>query len=134
LPGGSGIFSHPLAGYNGVTDEFGVPRGGGSYHTGIDLGLWGYHHSNIFAACSGVVSRTEYLTYSYGYHVVIDCGDGWSTLYAHMSDIHVSPGEFVSAGTVIGISGNTGYSTGEHLHFEIRKDNAPVDPAAYIGF
>jgi murein DD-endopeptidase MepM/ murein hydrolase activator NlpD len=134
LPGGEGRFSFPLAAYNAVTDPFGVPRGGGTIHTGIDLGLWGYHHSNIFAACSGVVSRTEYLTYSYGYHVVIDCGDGWSTLYAHLSEILVSPGQPIGAGEILGISGVTGYTTGEHLHFEIRKDGAPVNPAAYLPF
>jgi len=117
-----------------VSDPFGTARGGGTYHTGIDLDLYGYHHSNVFAACSGVVSRTEYLTYSYGYHVIIDCGDGWSTLYAHFSQILVTPGQVVSAGTVIGVSGVTGYTTGEHLHFEIRINGAPVNPAAYIDF
>ena len=81
-----------------------------------------------------MVSRTEYLTYSYGYHVIVDCGDGWSTLYAHMSEIRVNPGQKVSAGAVLGISGVTGFTTGEHLHFEIRKNNVPVDPAAYLPF
>jgi len=134
LPGGSGRFTMPLAGYRGVSDPFGTPRGGGTIHTGIDLDLAGYHNSNIFAACSGIVSRTEYLTYSYGYYIVIDCGDGWSTLYAHLSQIHVSPGQAVGAGEVIGVSGITGYTTGEHLHFEIRINGAPVDPAVYLPF
>jgi murein DD-endopeptidase MepM/ murein hydrolase activator NlpD len=134
LPGGAGRFRMPLAAYNGVTDAFGVARGGGSYHQGIDLGLWSYHHSNVFSACDGVVIRTEYLTYSYGYYVVVDCGDGWSTLYAHLSQITVSPGQRVAAGTIVGVSGVTGYTTGEHLHFEIRKDGAAVDPAAYLPF
>lgn len=134
LPGGAGLFSMPLAGYRGVSDRFGVPRGGGTYHTGIDLDLYGYSGSNVFSACNGVVTRTEYLTYSYGYHVVVDCGGGWSTLYAHFSQILVTPGQPVSAGTILGVSGNTGFSTGEHLHFEIRKDGAPVDPAAYLPF
>ena len=113
---------------------FGVARGGGTYHTGIDLDLYGYWGSNVFSACNGVVTKTEYLTYSYGYHVIVDCGDGWTTLYAHFSQILVTPGQQVSAGTVLGISGNTGFSTGEHLHFEIRKGGAPVDPAAYLPF
>jgi murein DD-endopeptidase MepM/ murein hydrolase activator NlpD len=117
-----------------VSDPCGVSRGGGTIHTGIDLDLYGYHYSNIFAACTGTVIRTEYLTYSYGYHIVIDCGDGWSTLYAHLSQILVSPGQRVSAGEVIGVSGVTGYTTGEHLHFEIRIDGAPVNPAAYLDF
>jgi murein DD-endopeptidase MepM/ murein hydrolase activator NlpD len=88
--------------------------------------------SNIFAACDGVVTRTEYWTYSYGYHVVIDCGGGFSTLYAHLDSIAVAPGQHVSAGTIIGVSGLTGYTTGEHLHFEIRYNGVPVDPAAYL--
>ena len=132
--GGSGRFSYPLARWHGVSDPFGVNRGGGTYHTGIDLDLYGLHHSNIFSACTGVVSKTEYLTYSYGYHVIVDCGDGFSTLYAHMDQINVTPGQKVSSGTVLGISGLTGFTTGEHLHFEIRLNGAPVDPALYLGF
>ena len=134
LPGGAGLFAMPLGGYRGVSDPFGVPRGGGTYHTGIDLDLYGYSGSNVFSACDGVVIRTEYLTYSYGYHVVVDCGGGWTTLYAHFSQILVTPGQAVSAGTIVGVSGNTGFSTGEHLHFEIRKDGAPVNPADYLPF
>ncbi|MCA9830655.1 MAG: M23 family metallopeptidase [Dehalococcoidia bacterium] len=134
LPGGAGLFSMPLAGYRGVSDRFGVDRGGGTYHTGIDLDLAGYPASNVFSACAGVVIRTEYLTYSYGYHVVVDCGGGWTTWYAHLSQILVTPGQTVSAGTIVGVSGVTGFTTGEHLHFEIRKDGAPVNPADYLPF
>lgn len=133
-PGGAGRFHFPLAQWREVSDPFGTARGGGSYHAGIDLDLYGFHHSNIFAACDGVVTSVEYLTYSYGYHVVVDCGDGWTTLYAHMDQIDVSPGQRVSAGTILGISGLTGFTTGEHLHFEIRLNGAPVNPADYLGF
>ncbi len=132
--GGTGRFRFPLATWHGVSDPFGSDRGGGTYHTGIDLDLYGLYHSNIFSACDGVVTKTEYLTYSYGYHVIVDCGDGWTTLYAHMSQINVNPGQKVSAGTILGVSGVTGFTTGEHLHFEIRFNNAPVNPAAYLGF
>ena len=124
----------PLGAYRAVTDRFGTGRGGGTYHTGIDLGLWGLEGSPIYAACDGVVTRTEFLTYSYGYHVIIDCGEGWSTLYAHMSRIDVVPGQRTAAGTVLGLSGSTGYSTGEHLHFEIRYRGAPVNPNDYLPF
>jgi murein DD-endopeptidase MepM/ murein hydrolase activator NlpD len=133
-PGGNGRFHYPLAKWKGVSDEFGSPRGSGTYHTGIDLDLYGLHGSPIYSACDGVVTKTEYLTYSYGYHVIIDCGDGWTTLYAHMSEILASPGQKVSAGTQIGVSGSTGFSTGEHLHFEIRFNGGYVDPANYLGF
>jgi len=124
----------PLASWRGVSDPFGSDRGGGTIHTGIDLDLFGRHHSNIFSACDGVVQKTEYLTYSYGYHVIVDCGDGWSTLYAHMDQISVSPGQRVIKGTILGVSGLTGFTTGEHLHFEIRFQGAPVNPALYLGF
>ncbi len=134
LPGGSGRFGFPLSGWNGVSDAFGSDRGGGRIHEGIDLDLHGFHASGIFSACSGVVSRTEYLTYSYGYHVVVDCGDGWTTLSAHLSEISVSPGQRVNKGTRLGTSGMTGYTTGEHLHFEIRYNGAPVNPADYLSF
>lgn len=132
--GGSGRFGFPLSGWQRTSDAFGVARGGGTYHTGIDLDLFGFTFVNVFSACDGVVSRTEYLTYSYGYHVIVDCGDGWSTLYAHFSEISVSPGQKVSAGTVLGKSGVTGFTTGHHLHFEIRKNGAPVNPADYLPF
>jgi murein DD-endopeptidase MepM/ murein hydrolase activator NlpD len=134
LPGGSGRFGYPLADWHGVSDGFGSGRGAGRIHEGIDLDLYGRGPVNIFSACNGVVSRVEYLTYSYGYHVIVDCGDGWTTLYAHMSDIHVSPGQAVSQGTVLGLSGVTGYTTGHHLHFEIRHFGGPVNPAIYLGF
>ncbi|MBA4181362.1 MAG: hypothetical protein C0506_12295 [Anaerolinea sp.] len=133
-PGGSGKFSYPLAKWNGVSDPFGTDRGGGTYHTGIDLDLYSYRNSPIYAACDGTVIATEYLTYSYGYHVIIDCGEGWTTLYAHMSAILVSPGQRVSAGTQVGVSGVTGFTTGEHLHFEIRFNGGYVDPAKYLFF
>lgn len=132
----NGRFSFPLSAYHGVSDPFGVPRGGGTYHTGIDLDLWGsaLHHSNVFSACSGVVATTEYLTYGYGYYVVVDCGGGWTTLYSHLDEILVSSGQRVSSGTTVGVSGVTGNTTGEHLHFEIRFNGAYLDPAEYLDF
>jgi murein DD-endopeptidase MepM/ murein hydrolase activator NlpD len=131
-----GRFSSPLAAYNRVTDEFGTVRAlrGGRMHTGIDLGLWGYSGSTIYASCDGVVNRTEWLTYGYGYYVTIDCGDGWSTLYAHMGRIDVALGQRVTQGTPLGISGLTGFTTGEHLHYEIRYYGAPVNPRNHINF
>lgn len=134
LPGGSGRFNFPLGGWSAISDAFGVPRGAGRIHEGIDLDLYGRGPVSIFSACSGVVRTVEYLTYSYGYHVIVDCGDGWTTLYAHMSDIDVSPGQRVSGGSPLGLSGLTGYTTGHHLHFEIRNFGAPVNPANYLPF
>lgn len=133
-PGGSGMFSFPLARWHGVSDPFGVDIPMNRFHTGIDLDLWGMPHSSIFSACSGVVTTVEFLTYSYGYHVIVDCGGGFSTLYAHMSEIDVTVGQRVSAGTQVGVSGVTGFTTGEHLHFEIRVNGQAVNPQNYLDF
>ncbi len=135
-PSSGGRFANPLAAYSGVTDEFGTRRAlrGGAMHTGIDLGLWGYPSSTIYASCDGVVNRTEWLTYGYGYYVTVDCGGGYSTLYAHMGRIDVALGQRVSQGTPLGVSGLTGFTTGEHLHYEIRRNGAPVNPRIYIDF
>jgi murein DD-endopeptidase MepM/ murein hydrolase activator NlpD len=129
-----GLFSSPLNSYLGVSDAFGTGRGAGRIHEGIDLDLYNMHRSPIFSACDGRVTRVEYLTYSYGYHVVVDCGDGWTTLYAHMSQIDVVVGQSVGQGAALGYSGTTGFTTGEHLHFEIRSYGTPVNPAQYISF
>ncbi|MBA4181220.1 MAG: hypothetical protein C0506_11580 [Anaerolinea sp.] len=131
---GGRFSAFPLAGWLGVSDPFGSDRGSGRIHEGIDLDLFGRHHSTVFSACNGTVAKTEYLTYSYGYHVIVDCGDRWTTLYAHLDQINVSPGQLVAAGAPLGVSGVTGFTTGEHLHFEIRLNGAPVNPADYIGF
>lgn len=134
-PAAGGIFTaYPLAAHNGVSDPFGIGRGAGRIHEGIDLQLYALPRSNVFSACDGTVTRVEYLTYSYGYYVIVDCGGGWTTLYAHMSQINVVQGQPVSAGTVVGVSGSTGFSTGEHLHFEIRFNGGPVNPANYLDF
>jgi len=128
-------FSLPLPVWAFVSDEFGTYRGPGRIHTGIDLALAPYPASSVYAACDGWVSRVEYLTYSYGYYVIVDCGDGWDTLYSHFSEILVSWGQNVRKGeTIVGISGSTGYSTGEHLHFEIRYNGAPLNPREYLNF
>lgn len=133
-PASGGRFSLPLSAWLRVSDDFGTYRGVGRIHEGIDLDLWGFWNSPIYSACDGTVIKTEYLTYSYGYHVVVDCGDGWTTLYAHMSEISVAPGQRVGTGALLGFSGVTGYTTGEHLHFEIRYFGAPVNPAHYLPF
>ncbi len=133
VPSGGKFSNFPLGQWRGVSDEFGKPRGA-SYHTGIDLDLYGYQFMGIFSVCDGVVKSTEFLTYSYGYHVIVDCGDGWTTLYAHMSQINVTPGQRVSAGTTLGMTGLTGFTTGHHLHFEIRLNGGYLDPARYLDF
>jgi murein DD-endopeptidase MepM/ murein hydrolase activator NlpD len=68
----------------------------------------------------------------YGNAVVIDHGEGMATLYGHQSRLAVQPGQHVAAGDVIGYVGSTGYSSGPHLHFEVRTGGYPIDPAPYL--
>ena len=133
-PSGGKFANFPLGSWRSISDPWGVNRGGGTIHTGIDLDLYGYAFMPNFAVCDGVIAKAEYLTYSYGYHVVVDCGGGWTTLSAHMSQIDVTPGQRVSAGTRLGMTGITGFTTGHHLHFEIRLNGGSVNPALYLGF
>ncbi len=129
-------FGLPLGAWSFVSDEYGVDRGGGRIHGGIDLALSGeLSGSPVYASCDGWVSRVEWLTYSYGYYVMVDCGEGWETLYAHFSEILVSWGQTVTKGqTILGITGSTGFSTGEHLHFEVRYNGVTLNPRDYITF
>ena len=102
-----------------------------SYHRGIDIDGFGNYGATIVAAADGVVVLAAYQDWGYGYHVIIEHADGSRTLYAHLSDIWVGQGEYVSQGQGIGALGSTGYSTGSHLHFEIHI-GGPVDPLAYL--
>ncbi len=68
----------------------------------------------------------------YGNHVIIDHGNGFTTLYAHLTSIFVTPGMTISKGQEIGTMGSTGNSTGPHLHLEIRYNGVPYNPASYL--
>ncbi len=69
---------------------------------------------------------------SYGYYVVVDHGNGFQTLYGHLSTIGVSVGEVVAQGQYLGGGGTTGYSTGPHLHFEVHLNGSVVNPLNYL--
>jgi murein DD-endopeptidase MepM/ murein hydrolase activator NlpD len=101
-------------------------------HRGIDIDGFGNFGAPIYAAAEGLVVLASWSDYGYGYHVIIDHGDGTSTLYAHLSEIWVAQGQYVGQGEAIGALGSTGYSTGPHLHFEIHVGGAAVDPLAYL--
>lgn len=101
----------------------------GSYHTGIDIA--GPIGTNIYAYQSGTVTYSGWAG-GYGYMVKIDHGDGHSTWYAHCSQLNVNTGDTVSQGQVIGLMGSTGFSTGSHLHFEVRINGVHVNPYTYI--
>lgn len=86
----------------------------------------------VVAADSGVVIVPPFMRYGYGNHVIVDHGGGFSTLYAHLSEIYVKTGDKVARGQVVGRMGSTGRSTGTHLHFETRVNGTPVNPASYF--
>ena len=98
-------------------------------HAGTDFGV--DEGTPVHAADGGVVVEAGWIS-GYGYTVIIDHGNGISTLYAHNSDVAVSPGQTVSKGQVVSYSGNTGGSTGPHLHFEVRINGEPTDPMGYL--
>jgi murein DD-endopeptidase MepM/ murein hydrolase activator NlpD len=99
------------------------------FHTGVDFGV-GYG-SPIRAADSGAVIYATWMG-GYGNVIIVDHGRGISTLYAHQSSLAVSNGTRVTRGQTIGYVGSTGFSTGPHLHFEVRVNGNPVDPMGYI--
>ena len=97
----------------------------GHIHTGIDLGVpLGTPVRGAMPGVAHVIASTT----GYGLHVVLDDGDGLTTLYAHLESVAVLDGDNVDAGELIGASGSTGNSTGPHLHFEVRRDGIPEDP------
>jgi len=99
-------------------------------HTGVDIPRpAGYP---IFAAASGTVVRVVHSGVGYGRHVIIDHHNGYTTLYAHASAIHVTVGQRVNQGDVIASIGRTGNATGNHLHFEVRRHGRIMNPAHYI--
>jgi len=97
-----------------------------SGHLGIDIAAG--EGAGVYAADSGVVVFAGWATGGYGYTVMIDHGNGYQTLYAHLSQVAVSCGRSVGQGGAIGSSGSTGNSTGAHLHFEVRFNGGFVNP------
>lgn len=100
------------------------------YHKGIDIA--NRDLPAVVAADAGRVVAVITSNVGYGKHIIIDHGNGFQTLYAHLSAFRVEQGQTVSKGAVIGIMGSTGRSTGPHAHFEIRKNGAAVNPLEYL--
>ncbi|MGQ9555163.1 MAG: peptidoglycan DD-metalloendopeptidase family protein [Anaerolineae bacterium] len=119
---GSGSMVWPLSGI--------ITQGYRSYHQAVDI----YQPTGtpVVAADDGTVVLTSWLRYSYGYHVIIDHGDGVQTLYAHLSVIEVEVGQTVSKGQEIGKVGITGRVTGPHLHFEVIEGGVRRNPFNYL--
>jgi murein DD-endopeptidase MepM/ murein hydrolase activator NlpD len=125
-PVGAGIFEWPT-GSTGISGYYFVP----GIHEAIDIG--GAIGNAIYASDDGVVVYSGWNNYGYGEVVVIDHGNGWQTLYAHLNSIGVGCGQAVYQGNKIGTMGVTGRSSGPHLHFEMRSDIwGRVNPANYL--
>ena len=100
------------------------------YHMAYDIASNG--GPAIIAADTGTVTYAGCIDWGYGCHVMVDHGNGYSTLYGHMSVISVSAGQAVNQGQQLGIMGSTGRSTGPHLHFEIRSGGTLLNPADFL--
>jgi murein DD-endopeptidase MepM/ murein hydrolase activator NlpD len=122
---GSGRFIWPVNGT--FTSPFGMRWG--RLHAGIDIAA---PTGTALRAADGGVVQIAGWTGGYGNYTCIGHGGGISTCYAHQNSMGVSVGQNVSQGQVIGTVGNTGNSTGPHLHFEVRINGQPVDPMGYL--
>ena len=133
-PASSGAWRVPCS-YRKLTSAFGyrdAPTSGAStYHQGVDLA--GPEGTPIYASRAGTVT-TATVGKAAGYYVTINHGDGFSSVYMHMTHYVVSKGTKVSQGQLIGYMGSTGVSTGSHLHFGIAYNGTYVNPANYISF
>ncbi|MBW4659675.1 MAG: peptidoglycan DD-metalloendopeptidase family protein [Drouetiella hepatica Uher 2000/2452] len=116
ITSGFGYRMHPILGYT-------------RFHSGIDFGV--DYGSSIHAADAGVVIFAGWYG-GYGQAIIIDHGKNITTLYGHTSEMHVSEGQTVQRGQVIGAVGSSGLSTGPHLHFEVHISGEPIDPVSYL--
>ncbi len=126
---GSGSFTWPVPGVKTISSPFGYRWG--RLHSGIDISTTGVYGRTVVAADSGTVTVKNSAS-GYGLHIIISHGNGYSTCYAHLSAVNVSSGQVVAKGQAIGKVGNSGSSTGPHLHFEIRTNNSPRNPMNYF--
>jgi len=127
-PIGSGIFLWPtsekrISGYN-YSEE--------TNHRAIDIG--GSLGNPIYSSDAGVVVYAGWNDWGYGNVVMVDHGNNWQTLYAHLESYNVQCGYYVDAGTVIGELGSTGNSSGPHLHFEMRYNGVPQNPNNFFSY
>lgn len=122
----SSLWVLPLEHYS-ISSPFGSRQG--TLHPGVDLAA--PEGTPYVAAHAGMVTLARY-NGGYGYCVEIDAGNGVTLVYGHASKLLVHEGQQVQAGDLLGLTGDTGYSFGPHLHFEVRVDNAPTDPVAFM--
>lgn len=131
-----GLFQWPLPGYTSITSYYGNRFNNTNFHTGIDISGVDVYGKSIIASNSGTVAlvNTAYKEgVGYGKYVIVNHGGGYTSLYGHMSSISVSEGDSVTRGvTEIGKVGSTGWSTGPHVHFEIRVDGKHQNPLGFL--
>ncbi len=131
-----GIFLWPIIGAYGINSDYGYRWG--KLHAGLDLGMGNSPGTSLGKTIIAVAQGTVIVAgthSSYGYYVIIDHGGGLQTLYAHClaNSLMVVPGQIVAAGEPIARVGSTGYSTGPHLHFEVRVNGNRINPRPYLG-
>ena len=122
---GDGILNWPMSGK--VTSPYGTRKSG--FHSGIDIG--GVIGRGVYAAAGGTVVLSSWY-YAYGNCILIDHGNGMKTRYAHLSAYKCKVGDKVERGQLIGLCGNTGRSTGPHLHFEVIVNGSTKNPINYL--
>ena len=106
--------------------------GASRFHGGVDTCCWsGTYGKAVRAAASGTVIVSTFMAGGYGNYVVIDHGNGLTTVYGHNSSLNVYVGQSVSQGDIIAYAGQTGYATGAHCHFEVRENGTRVNPLSY---
>lgn len=120
----------PCPGFYYISSYVG-PRWGRT-HNGLDIAGSNIYGQPIVAARAGTVIDAGWNSGGYGNYVMINHGDGFITIYGHMSSVASYTGQSVSAGQVIGYVGNTGRSTGPHLHFEVRLNGSVEDPLDFV--
>ncbi len=128
---GNGKYTPPVTGE--ITSPFGERKdpvtGTAAKHLGIDISA--PMNTPVLSAFEGKVLRAETNEY-YGNFVMVEHPTGIVTLYGHLSSISVNPGDRISSGHPLGYSGDSGRTTGPHLHFEVRKDGVHLDPVPYM--
>lgn len=126
-------WQYPYKGKYVCTSRFGVARGTGK-HSGVDL--VGMESKHLYPINNGKVVTVLNKPSGYGLHVIVDHGNGYWSLYAHMDKVYVKEGQLVTKNTILGLEGNTGNSTGSHLHLEVRKGGNTysycINPSSFL--
>jgi murein DD-endopeptidase MepM/ murein hydrolase activator NlpD len=127
-------FAEPVPGF-AINSRFGMRRLGGEpgarQHKGVDIAA--PQGTSVYAAAEGQILRIGYDPAGYGNFIEMAHPNGMTSLYGHLSRIDVASGDTVAPGGRIGLIGSTGYSTGPHLHFEVRREGVQVNPTRVIG-